>query len=538
MFKILNKNNLIALLAIFFVLIFTNGSFFILCDDTNFLVNSIRYVGDAAYESLIYTFWIGGAYALANTGYNAEYIVPLIISKIFVVSWADRINGILCGFQPGGLQQYLTTAKNSYSPLYKDAALWGYNYGALPFYNNVYSPLLAFTGLKPVEKIVYRDNNFYHYTDQPRNVIQYVAALPESDIVNITDSLNGIARQNSAQNELIISTYQTVARSFDRFLQRSGQSLVPVNFLRAYLNNEYLRLNLRLMSISGELVESNDKLVDIDSRLLNYYQALNIQLVQMNSSEFLQIEGICDPRQFRNFQFEDYYECKLAISMGELNSIEGIDALFTYLRTQPNKLLSLDINDDFIYIEGYRGGISLTYQDVLANVQSQIDQAATQITSSTVALTALCASVTGIVTHFHEVSTILSQYNDLSTINIFLSNPDLALSLVQTLQSKGQVVPEFLQQYSNQSAALPDPQDYLLPGESILSPESSIGSPIDNVPSKSNYLLKFGAIMLTGIFIAGSYYLYKNGFDTTPIVETAKTFKETLQDKYVSGLKK
>jgi len=536
MLKQFNKNNLIALLAIFFLLIFTNGSFFILCDDTNFLVNSIRYLGDATYESLIYTFWIGGGYAVANAGYNAEYIVPLIISKVFVVSWADRINGILCGFQKGGLQEYLIETKKNYSPLYKDAASLGYNYGILPLYNNVYCPLLTYTGIKPVEKIIYRDNTVIQYMDRSVESIKFVAALPESCVRDIKSNLLSTNRRLDIVSEKL----DTINGHFEALKQifLHENKLLNITFLKDILAFKTYRFRL--------FKEEND---------FGHIHNVRVQCNSESSISFnpnvIYLTG--DPDRVDPLIYfthiNDYIFLKIQDTRTGLYTyvestrfIEESDgyALFHYLKSKDELSetivpVSLNKVGRNYQVEGLLQQDFLALQQITSQIENEASTLLSGITQNATSYLTIMSVASMCILPWAELSQNLNFMNETF---ILFQKPEVLQALVTTLQSNGQVIPEFLQQYANQPATLPNPQDYLLPGESILSPESSIGSSIDNVPSKPNYLLKFGAIMLTGAFIAGGYYLYKNGFDTTPLVETAKTFKETLQDKYVSGLKK
>jgi hypothetical protein len=61
-------------------------------------------------------------------------------------------------------------------------------------------------------------------------------------------------------------------------------------------------------------------------------------------------------------------------------------------------------------------------------------------------------------------------------------------------------------------------------------------SPTNNLPTGGdNSIIKYvgyGIIALGAFGVA--WYLTKYGMDSTPVIESAKTFKETLQDKYVN----
>lgn len=133
------------------------------------------------------------------------------------------------------------------------------------------------------------------------------------------------------------------------------------------------------------------------------------------------------------------------------------------------------------------------------------------------------------VTHTQETIQILATITGLN--EALVRCPELGLGIVQYLTAQGEAIPEGLRQFWSLQGVM-NPQDGPFVGFNNFSEMSDTLSSI-------NYLKLFGVLVVSGGIILGGWYLWTHGFpELTAVTQTAQTFKESLEEKYVNILKK
>lgn len=536
-------NNNYRLIIIFItVFLITNGTFFILCEK-DIVLDYINKFGDWTNAILLKSTYIFLAYTLANSAYNIDYVLPKVAHSLFVIKYFDKLNGWLGFSSKGELEAYLEVAKQSYSPLYKDFLKGIYNNIVQPLYTSVWNPLFS---------SLYKNNNSINLSNQnaieSRDRIKYVLAMSNDAKEELIQKLDIIQALNKEFYNKMITAYTLGAKIFDDVLKKKDQPLYSLEFLAPYFNRNYFY---------DKLIVHNDN-ISIDSRgdehITQYLHQLNplypdafvIKTLQLQNYDlddinfsntidnwYINVTGFATVPQTNfalGYRPMMVYECSFEIPVVEIFYATPISGNFVlFLKERADIQHEVIIKDNNFFLDQYRGDISAAYDQAFQTLKGSVSEIQRETSALSVQLNSVIAATVGLIG-------ISSQYVDsITAINMLsdaITNSEIGSALANVFIKYGQPVPEMLRQY----APLPNPQDYLLPGESLLEPSTSSSlTPNAGTPTPYFNWKTIGVIILAGSAIAGGVYLWKNGYlDSNVAVETAKTLKETLQEKYIN----
>lgn len=564
------KNNkqilIIAFIALFFI---TTGSTFALCD-VDPTIKTIRWFGDTTLEILKYSGYISLSYAFANGCYNYHYYIPKIGQSIFLIKWGDKLNGWLGFSSKGVLEQELELAKLTYSPLYKDF-LEGVN-------NNFVAPFLGYLHIRPltIERRVpfFVDRTRVEYRDRIEERIVY-RDRDNENILSVRDSLDqlrSVANQNNILSNGLqqnFSDLQTEIEGLELLSRLNNLHITEIQDI-CRLDTEWLPNNHQILRI----VEDDDFMLTTGQPtpgLRVYYKSKSI-FSKAQAEHSLLISG---------FWFHNKYPKLTALidgySSNEVAVANQLKISYNNTIINPNNcsFIHKDTNVEYNIIDYLRNRALSTLNNPQNNIDlliARVDQSVENLTlrpsyqnspssnrsensvegfleeetqsqepsdsvfglSSTNMSAATTMGTLGIigaisVLPINDVLTIFAHFLNLAPLEPLLSNQEAVRCLINIYANTTGSVPGLL----IDSVSVPNPQDYLLPGESLIEPSSP--SNVSNMPNPGtpySYYIGTGLVILGTMGI--TWYLTKYGMDASPAVETAKTFKDSLHDKYVN----
>ena len=533
----MQKKQLELLIALGLLFILTSGTSYFFCEK-DIVLEYINRIGNWSNAILLKSTYVFVAYTLANSAYNIDYVLPKVAHSLFVIKYFDKVNGWLGFSSKGELEAYLEVAKQSYSPLYKDFILGTYNNIGLPLYNSILAPFITKPEHKPISEKVIEP----HYYER----LKYAPILSENQHNKLLVQLQTIEKINTQFYQKILSVYDKSAVLFNDVLKLTNQPLQNIDFLSPFFSLDYyekkLSLSEDILSVDSQ---GNERIVhsflhEIDSA---YPQTFEIRSIQMQNYDiddvgfentidnwYISVTGFATVPQ-TNFALSYapmiVYECSFDIPVPEVYYLtENSPYFILFLKENADKSYQIINKNDSIFIDPYRGDISNAYSDTMSHLKEQVAQVHVETLGLTKQLSSIIAATVGLV------GVVTHQLDNIATINVLndiIVNSEIGKDLANVFLSHSQPVPEFLRQY----VSLSNPQDYLLPGETLA--ETKLPTEINDVPKPNGSILPYiGA----GVAILGAigltWYLTKYGMDANPVVETAKTFKETLQDKYTN----
>lgn len=583
-----NKNIklIIALIAVFLI---TNGTFFVLCEK-DIVLHFINRFGNWTNAALWHSSKAFLFYAGADTFYNIRYILPKTAYAFAPVKLADKLNGLLGGSTTGELEKHL--AQDKYYPLYKDFLAGIHNNVSLPLYHNIWCPLLGYSGIRPIEKKIeipiFVDRTKIEYRDRTTIRTEY-RTRDNENILSVRESLEDF-RSAVNQNSILLNGLQQkfadIHSEIDRLKLLERLQTLHITELQEIcrLDNDWLPSNHQIVRIVEDSDEFRLSTGEMVNGLRVYYKSKSI-FNSTDAEQSLLISGfwffntypnICnlitgyssnavtsDIRVAYKNKNIDSSNCSF-IDLDTLSDIKIID----YFRetaisgtTEPQNSFNLlieRVDQRLTEIAGRRsnqgsqtdnlsersvvldqvGEFLDTESQASINMLSRQDPAESffnnSATNASAAATMGTLGIIGALSHLpvNDIMTIFTHFLGMSTFEPLLCNPDVVRCLVNIYVQTTGSIPGILADACN----LPNPQDYLLPGESLLdqSTLNSVSSNGDNPGSYFNWKT-IGIGLLACCAIGGGIYLYKNGYiDYNTASEGAKTFKETLQQKYTN----
>lgn len=580
----MQKNKYILIVALMAVFVITNGTFFVLCEK-DVVLDYINKFGTWTTAGLYHSAVIFGVYKLTDYAYNLDYILPKLINSLAPVKWVDRLNGYLGFSSKGELEQYL--ASHSYNPLYKDVITGFYSHIGYPFYNYWYAPLVGVKPLKqlgpvvsvpePVvleyikEKKVTVTNTKYHFIDKH-----------DEDILRLNDALNNLAdaikqdtlahlnkkTTNELREELLL--IKTLEDIPTYSLNRLKESFLEYNFTHIRFNddNDYTS-SMRIEHIQffknvphvKIKFESSSPLTDYvlmstDSFSHMFPVILDVGRYKANNTNFNVYFcpaydetvhfGLLSRYNFNptasvfremdvQYQFFKNTLMQYGYEMPSVVKTNALEAMETYQLANAELLNNhvLDLNQD----------IRLRYIDVGPNNPQDMDEQIPERTTSTRQTTVLPseesstlieenllpAMSVGVLTTLtaSQALVLFSYFFGIETFQAMIhTNMQVQEALINLYHSNYMELPPIISDAINNSPISGSSNNFNF--DSIESPN---GLPSNGDNSFVKYL-GYGVAALGAFGVA--WYLTKYGVDASPAIETAKTFKETLQEKYVN----
>lgn len=546
----MQKKQLELLIAVGLLFILTSGTSFLLCEK-DIVLEYINRVGNWSNAILLKSTYVFVAYTLANSAYNIDYVLPKVAHSLFVIKYFDKVNGWLGFSSKGELEAYLEVAKQSYSPLYKDFLLVVNNSMGIPLYNNLWSPFLTICGFK---KPVVRTEVVTQYIDRPVDRVTHVPVIDSQQLSELRAVAADCQQVSTDLKFNLTLELSNIRRDWHDFLGRSSlthQMGENLSFLTQFLNENYVRLNtfsyarVKFSEINRtELDHITDNLI-LDA-VVAKFNLFTSQILENKSkspvpalaayfSDIHEAEGSLIICNISDIFTNDREFLGVRIPHNQLTSTEGL-RLLEFLKNSTNteaNFLKYNPEQNNLIIKGFFAVSNLDPEGLFEDTSAHISVLNSQLAQASVAFTSLAGLATGLVDSSHS---LLHAIDLINNFNASLQNTEIGATVASVFMHYGQPLPEVLQHYASQSHILPNPQDYLLSGESLSDPSTpnSIISNGDNPESYFNWKT-VGIGLLTCCAIGGGIYLYKNGcLDYNTAVESAKTFKETLQDKYTN----
>lgn len=530
----MQKKQLELLIAVGLLFILTSGTSFLLCEK-DIVLEYINRVGNWSNAILLKSTYVFVAYTLANSAYNINYILPKVVHSLFVIKYFDKLNGWLGFSSKGELERYLENAKQAYSPLYKDVIIGLNNNVGVPLYNNLWAPFFSVSDFKCEKsvKLEFRDRFIY------------LPILSRNDNNALEYNLNTIKYVQQQFYQKMLEAHKKSAKLFDDVLQLKGQPLYSLDFLSPFLSIDYYGQKLLVHNDNISVDSQGNEHITQYLHQLNadYPQAFVVQTIQLQNYDvdditfsnridnwYLNIVGFATVPQTNfaaGYKPMAYYECSYEIPVVDIYYLtQNSGDFILFLKERPNEPVEIIIKNDNFFIDGYRGDITAAYDRAFTGLHEQIAQVHQETLSMSTQLTSLIAATVGLVglaTHHYD------SINATNLISEAIINSSMGAELANVFLSHSQPVPEFLRQYTS----LTNPQDYLLSGESLI--DTNPLSALNDAPKANGSILPY---IGTGVAILGAigitWYLTKYGMDVSPVTETIKTFKETLQDKYTN----
>jgi len=548
MFKNKNVNLIVVLIATFLI---TNGTFFVLCEE-DAILNYINRVGNWSNAILLKSAYVFAAYTLANSAYNIDYILPKVAHSLFVIKYFDKVNGWLGFSSKGELEAYLEAAKQSYSPLYKDFLTGVNNNVGLPLYNNIWNPFLTFCNLKIFGSNSASAEVITQYVDRTVDRVTHVPVINSQQLTDLQSTMIDCRHIVTDLKFNLTLELSNIRRDWNEFLSRTnvtnhvGEDL---SFLANFLSEDYVRSNaysfarVDFSNINRSALYhiTDTAILDAAVTQFNLYtaQLINQQanrgvkgapLLVAYYSDVISPEGsliICNISSV--FTNEQEF-LGIQVSHEQLNTSGGL-RLLEFLKNSSNpqkNFLSYNLDSNNLIIKGFLAVTNLDPEGLFNETSMHINALSSPLAQVSVAFTGLASLATGLV---DSSQGILHAIDLINNFNSSIQNTEMGAAIASVFMQYGQPLPEILQHYVSGTLVLPNPQEFsnvdFLNGPTPLSnvPDSSVPTP---------YFSYIGA----GIVILGTigvtWYLTKYGMDASPVVESAKTFKESLQDKYVN----
>lgn len=582
----MDKNKIILILALIATFLVTNGTFFVLCEK-DIVLDYINKFGNWTNTALWHSSKAFLFYAGADTFYNIRYVAPKLAYAFAPIKWADKLNGYLGGSTLGELEKHL--AQDKYCPLYKDVFNGTYTNIGLPLYNNIWAPSISFLGLKPliIEKKVpiFVDRPQIEYRDRvERQIIEHYK--DNENILSVRDSINNLQSavvQNTLLSNGLQQNFTEIQDEFNRLdlLGRLDRLHITVIQDICRQDNEWLPTNHQLLRI----VEDDEFMLSTGYAapgLRVFYKSKSI-FGNSQSEHSLLISGFWFYNTYPKIaELIDGYSTSAVANQINIryqnNSIDSSICTFIHKDTQEeinildflrnNALSGLEqpqnnfdllierVNqrlDNIVQFGGLNQGSqteTVSENSVILNhvsefldeeTRTSIDMLSRQDPAEAIfansAINTSAATTMGVlgiigtisVLSTNDLFTVFSHFLGFTPFEPLLTNPDAVKCLINIyIQATGSV-PGILAD----ACTFPNPQDYLLPGESLLEPSSP--SNISNIPNPGipyTYYIGAGIVFLGTIGV--TWYLTKNGLDANPVVEAAKGLKENLQDQYVN----
>jgi hypothetical protein len=551
----MNTKNTKLILILIVTFLITNGTFFAFCEN-DIVLDYINRIGNWSKAILWHSTFIFGTYTFANMAYNIDYVGPKILHSLFIIKYADMLNGWLGFSSKGELETYLATAKQGYSPLYKDFLLGVNANVGLPIYNNIWSPFISFCSFKNSNANIVRTERVTEYVDRPVDRVNHVPVINTqqfSDLQAVVSDCHQVATDLKFNLTLELSN---IRRDWNSFLSRSnvtnhvGEDL---SFLTQYLNENYVRSNSYSFSRIDFCNINRVALYKItDLTILNdAVTKFNLYTSQISErqairglegapsliayySDVLSPEGCLIICNISTIFTNDREFLGIQVPHDQLSTSAGL-RLLEFLKNSSNpqtNFLRYNTDANNLIIKGFLAVSNLDPEGLFEETSIHINALNSHVAQASIAFTGLASLATGLV---DSSQGILHAIDLINNFNVSIQNTEMGGAIANVFMHYGQPLPEILQHYASNSITLPNPQDFAS-AEFLNAPQpmhSSISSSDAGIPTP--YFKYIGTIVIVVGAIGGGIYLWKSGYlDYNSAVETAKSFQETLREKYIN----
>lgn len=544
----MQNNTFRLILAFIAVFLITNGTFYALCEK-DIILDYINKFGDWTNALLWHSSKAFLYYAAADTFYNIRYIAPKLAYALAPVKWADKLNGWLGGDTLGELERHL--AQDKYNPLYKDALNGLHSNVGVPLYNNFWQPCLSFFGIKSSNTEAVRIERVTEYVDRTINTVTYVPVVNPQQMAEVQTVIAdgkqlAIDLKYNLQVEL-----SKIRQDWQKFLSRSNltnQVGEDLSFLTEFLSSDFVSshcYSFKRVGFSGinktPLSQITDSTIldSVISKFNIYTSQITEQRVIPGKptlvayySDLLNDGGSLIICNISNIFTNDNEFLGIQIPHAHLNTNGGL-RLLEFLRNSSSSqgnVLMYNPESNNIIIKGFLAVSELNPESLFDETNAHISALSSHLVQASVAFTSLAGLVTGMV---ESTQGIVHAIDLINNFNSSIQNTEMGAAIASVFMHYGQPLPEVLQHYASQPAVLPNPQDYLLAGEQLLEPNTP--TMVNNAPNSGGSIFPYVGIGLAFIGTIGiTWYLTKYGMDASPAVETAKSLKETLRERYTN----
>lgn len=377
-------------------------------------------------------------------------------------------------------------------------------------------------------------------TQITREVHHYTPALPQEHIDSLSQSTHALHNNIVFRLERIQSLFAQTLDSLRRIENNQNIERVPgnVDYLIPFLSQDYYENNL-IIEKQGILRTYPTFWLDNQNvrytELNNEYKAERLEPVSItltnNEVDNLQ-HPLENPEAFTLdiVLKSEHLEGAYSIPVTELMEIEEPQGFLNFLHPKEGIPQTISIRNNILTIDGYFStetlgeGVEQALYDIRQNIAVEGQNILSAVTVPT---TALIASVVGIL---NIAPGFFAQFDAINALGTAITNPDFGAALADFFIQQGQPIPEMLRQY----APLPNPQDYMLPGEELYTSTNSATPSVPNSQA-TPYLLYIGAGILVLGGLAGAYYVWRNTGDTSVLQAGASI--SSFEEEILKGLK-
>lgn len=373
-----------------------------------------------------------------------------------------------------------------------------------------------------------------------RTEYRYYPALPQEQIDSLSQSINALQNNVVFRLERIQSLFSKALETLRRIENSQNTTQTPgyVEYLVPFLSRDYYENKL---TINRQGLLRTYPTFWLDNVNIRYselnpdYRSERLEPVSLTLVNN-EVDNVQNPLEYpEGFTIDvvlrsDNLEGVYTIPVTEIIEIPESHGFLLYLHPKEGIPQRINTRNNTLIIEGYSStetlgeGVEQALFDIRRNI---VVEGNSILSAVTVPTTALIASVVGIL---NVAPGFFAQFDAINALGAAITSPEIGAAIAETFIQHGQPVPEFLRQYAH----MPNPQDYLLPGEELYTPNATPNASILNA-SGTPYLLYIGAGLLVLGGLAGAYYVWRNTGDVSALKAAASV--SSFEEEILRGLK-